>query len=185
MKQTLCLFLLLGILGLNSFVIEANSKLGGLDFNANSTNKVINPSLSFLGNRENQNIKINSYPSNSRSVFTDVTVDTLTTITWPFSLSNAGQTATFLDYTAKYFSLNYVGIGSNLTYSTVSTTYNITYSRFQPLVQTGSANAENLVSFMIRPKTGLDFKPTSVSFDCMRFGTDGGLIDVKWKSVLM
>jgi pectin methylesterase-like acyl-CoA thioesterase len=41
---------------------------------------------------------------------------------------------------------------------------------------------ENLLAFNLTPVTGLNFKPTSVSFKCLRFGTGSGLIDLYWKS---
>lgn len=110
------------------------------------------------------------------------TVDATTTVTWPFDLGTAGQLANFSEGTADYFSLNFVSVGSNLAYKDFNTTYSITYTRFQPAEQLGSASPEGMVGFNIRPKTGLKFMPTTISFDCMRFGTDGGFIDVVWKS---
>ena len=110
------------------------------------------------------------------------TVDATTTVTWPFDLGTAGQLANFSEGTADYFGLNFVSAGSNLTYKDFNTTYSITYTRFQPTEQLGSASPEGMVGFNIRPKTGLKFTPTAISFDCMRFGTDGGFIDVVWKS---
>lgn len=109
-------------------------------------------------------------------------VDATATITWPFTLSTPGQVPTFSTDAESYFSSNYVGIGSNITYSSVSSYSGFTFSRFQPKVQSNSVTAEDYVSFNLRPKTGLNFVPTSISFDCMRFGTDGGKIDIVWKS---
>jgi len=110
------------------------------------------------------------------------TVDSKTTVTWPFGLGTVGQVATFSEGTADYFSLNFVSAGSKIPYKDFNTTYNITYTRFQPTEQLGSASPDGMVGFSIRPKTGLNFTPTAISFDCMRFGTDGGFIDVIWKS---
>jgi hypothetical protein len=110
-----------------------------------------------------------------------------TVVTWPFNLGTAGQTATFSTGTDKLFSVNWVDKGSNLTLkdkatSTYPTGAPVTYTRFQPAAQSASVDATNLVSFNLRPATGLSFVPTSISFDCMRYGTDGGNIDVAWKS---
>jgi pectin methylesterase-like acyl-CoA thioesterase len=110
-----------------------------------------------------------------------------TVVTWPFNLGTAGQTATFSTGTDKLFSVNWVDKGSNLTLkdkatSTYPTGAPVTYTRFQPAAQSASVDATNLVSFNLRPATGMSFTPTSISFDCMRYGTDGGNIDVAWKS---
>jgi pectin methylesterase-like acyl-CoA thioesterase len=109
-------------------------------------------------------------------------VDTAATITWSFSLGTTGQVAIFSEGTADYYSTNYVSAGSNLAYKDVNTTFNVTYTRFQPAALLGSASTDGMVSFHIRPKTGLTFIPSKVTFDCMRFGTDGGLINVIWRS---
>ncbi len=104
------------------------------------------------------------------------------TITWPFNLGTAGQLATFSTGTADYFNTNWVSNGTNLAYKDVATNYNISYTRFQPGTQSASVDGTNLISFNLRPITGLSFTPTSISFDCMRYGTNGGSIDVVWKN---
>jgi Pectin methylesterase len=113
-------------------------------------------------------------------------VNTTTTITWPFNLGTAGQVGTYTTGTENYFSTNWVDKGSNLAYKDAFKTTNgydnKTYTRFQPVTQTANVDATNLVSFNIRPATGMNFTPTSISFDCMRYGTDGGNIDIAWKS---
>ncbi len=111
-------------------------------------------------------------------------VDSSTKAVWPFTLGTAGQTATFTEGTDGYFSQNYVSIGSNLSYKDfrASTTDPYTYTRFQPTTQTGSASEIDLIRFNLRPKTGLTFTPDSIHFRCMRYGTDGGMVDVVWFS---
>ncbi|WP_243347190.1 pectinesterase family protein [Parabacteroides sp. FAFU027] len=113
-------------------------------------------------------------------------VNTTTTITWPFNLGTAGQVATYTTGTENYFSTNWVDKGSNLAYKDAFKTTNgydnKTYTRFQPVTQSASVDATNLVSFNIRPATGMSFTPTNITFDCMRYGTDGGNIDLVWKS---
>ena len=109
------------------------------------------------------------------------TVSTNTTILWPFDLGTAGQVATYTTGTKDYFSQDYVAAGSNLTFKDASTKDNV-YTRFQPLIQSGAASDIDAVSFTIKPKAGLTFLPDSIAFDCMRYGTDGGFIDVSWKS---
>lgn len=111
-----------------------------------------------------------------------VNIDVATTVTWPFGLGTAGQLATFSEGTADYFATNYVENGVSIPYKATRTTYSVAFSQFQPSVQLGAASADGLVSFNLRTKTGLTFTPTKVTFDCVRYGTDGGFIDVVWKA---
>ena len=108
-------------------------------------------------------------------------VNTNTTITWPFDLGTAGQTATYTEGTADYFKPDHVAVGSNLAYKDAREVDNL-YTRFQPAAQLGSPSADCLISFNVWPVTGLSFAPTSIAFDCMRFGTDGGSVDIIWKA---
>ena len=117
---------------------------------------------------------------NSKSENNEISVSTV--VTWPFNVGGAGQLATYSTGTESYYSMNWVDKGSNLKYLDVATNLGTTFTRFQPLVQDASVAANDYVSFNIRPLTGLRFTPTSVSFDCSKYGTSGGLIDVKWKS---
>lgn len=111
-----------------------------------------------------------------------VNIDVATTITWPFGTGAAGQLATFSEGTADYFATNYVEVGSNIPYKASNTTFGVVFTQFQPLVQANAASAENVVGFNVRTKTGMSFTPTKVTFDCLRYGTDGGSIDVVWKA---
>jgi len=115
-----------------------------------------------------------------KSATTDINVSS--TITWPFNVGGAGQVATYTTGTEGYYSMNWVDKGSNLAFKDIATNYSITYTRFQPAVQNNSVTANDFVSFNIRLKTGLRYAPSSLSFDCMKYGTSGGLIDVIWKS---
>lgn len=111
-----------------------------------------------------------------------VNIDVATTVTWPFGLGTAGQLATFSEGTADYFATNYVATGVSLPYKAANTTFGVTFTQFQPSVQLGSASTDGLVSFNLRTKKGLTFTPTKISFDCLRYGTDGGTVDVIWKA---
>ena len=108
-------------------------------------------------------------------------VDESAEITWPFNLGGAAQTAGYSGATAQYFGQEYVAAANNLIFHDTRTTYNITYTRFQPRVQNINPTTGDVVSFNIRPKTGISFQPTAISFHCQRYGTDGGLIDVAWR----
>ena len=105
-------------------------------------------------------------------------INTTTTISWPFDLGTEGQTASYTEGTADYFKPDHVTVGSNLSYKATSTVDNV-YTLFQPAAQSG-VDASNVVSFNMWPVTGLTFTPTKITFDCMRFGTDGGNVDVTW-----
>lgn len=125
-------------------------------------------------------------------------VNTTTTITWPFDLGAAGQTATYSASTAAFFKPDYISVlGSNNVYNGKSipnaTTVTadpsltgLTFTALKSTVASGNSPAgnlpENLVAFNITPITGLSFAPTSISFKCLRYGTGSGLIDVYWKS---
>jgi pectin methylesterase-like acyl-CoA thioesterase len=108
-------------------------------------------------------------------------ITSTTIVTWPFGLGTAGQVATYSEGNETNFKPDHVTVGSNLTYKDTRTTLDVVYTRFQPLAQTGSG-AENMIEFNLWPKTGLSFAPNSISFDCQRYGTDGGAIDILWRS---
>lgn len=112
------------------------------------------------------------------------TVNTSTSIDWAFDLGIAGQTATYASGTQDYFGQDYVTVGSNLGYNSrkKATNGSIYYTAFQPVAKSGTATDNDYVCFVVKPKTGLTFTPTNIEFDCMRFGTGGGKIHVKWKS---
>ncbi|MEN3322239.1 pectinesterase family protein [Mariniflexile soesokkakense] len=116
---------------------------------------------------------------------TTLPTDTASTINWVFNLGTAGQTATYTE--ASYYKPDNVTAGSNYSYFGTRTGSNptVTYTSFKN--ETGAttpagANINNLIGFEFTPVTGLDFVPTSISFDCQRFGTGSGLIDIYWKS---
>ncbi len=108
-------------------------------------------------------------------------VNTTTTLNWVFDSGTEGQLASYTDGTTDYFNQDYVALGTNLAYKGARTSNGVSFTLFQPTEQT-AIDATNLVGFAIRPKSGLTFTPTSISFDSQRYGTGSGLITVKWKS---
>ncbi len=105
------------------------------------------------------------------------------TVTWPFDTAEDGQTATFSGDMGQYIKSNYVSLGSNLYFNGTTTLDDVTYSQINPTVDNeSSVNDNNAVDFTIKPKTGLTFTPTKVSFLATRVGTDGGKIDATWFS---
>ncbi|MCD8211262.1 MAG: hypothetical protein LUC37_06965, partial [Prevotella sp.] len=105
------------------------------------------------------------------------------TITWPFDLGTDNQTATFSGDMGQYIKSNYVSLGSNLSFIDAKVIDEITFTRIQPLSKTSSGgNSTNDVDFTIKPKTGLTFTPTKVSFLAYRDGTGGGNMNFTWFS---
>lgn len=113
------------------------------------------------------------------SLATAQTVDETPTVLWEFSSGAEGQTATYSGSTGDYFKTDHVSLGSNLSYDGTNTTGEVTYTLFNPTTQSDLGD-ENAISFNIWPVLGLEFTPTYVSFNMMRFGTDGGEVAVVW-----
>ncbi|MEZ4906459.1 MAG: Ig-like domain-containing protein [Saprospiraceae bacterium] len=111
-------------------------------------------------------------------------VDTDGYLYWSFELGTEGQLATYSAEFDGLFNQDYVELGSQLGYHGARTNndLSVTYTLFRPVTQINEPGADNLIAFNITPATGLKFLPSTISFDCERFGTDGGVIDVVWKS---
>ncbi|WP_308991077.1 pectinesterase family protein [Mariniflexile litorale] len=113
---------------------------------------------------------------------TTIPSNTNSTVSWLFDLGTTNQMATYSD--ESLWKPDYVSEGSNLSYNGTETGQenSVTFTRFTPTVKSGSRLAVDVVSFNITPLTGLTFAPKNIFFNCERFGTGGGLIDVIWKS---
>lgn len=109
-------------------------------------------------------------------------INTTSTVTWVFDLGTDGQQATYSDGTAEYFSSNWVETSSENVILDKRGDLGVTLTRIQPTVKVNSKDANHYVSFNLRLASGLNFKPTSVSFQTIRYGTGGGKVDVEWKS---
>lgn len=109
-------------------------------------------------------------------------INTSVTIEWPFDLGTSGQQATYSAGTSEYFSSNWVDVGSGTPIKDKNSMYDVTFTRVEPTDQVNSKTNNHYVSFNIRPASGLKFKPTSISFQTLRYGTDGGKVDVEWNS---
>lgn len=124
-------------------------------------------------------------------------VNTTTAITWPFDSGATGQIATYSTGTGTYFKPDYITLASNYVYNGKSTPNattvtadptltGLSFTNIKCALASGNsptgADAGNLLAFNVTPVTGLGFKPTSISFKCLRFGTGSGLIDLYWKS---
>ncbi len=98
---------------------------------------------------------------------------------WPFSEGTSGQTATYSDETL--FSYDYVTIGSNLEYYGKNTTFGVTFTEFQPLEEHSSLPSDpdvDKITFNFMPQKGITFTPAQVYLDAIRYGTDGGYLDI-------
>ncbi len=103
------------------------------------------------------------------------------TINWAFDQGTADQAASYLH--EGFWKPESVTVAANLSYNGTETgaENGVTFSKFTPGQKNNSVTADDVVSFNVTPVTGLTFVPTSISFNCERFGTGGGLIDVVWK----
>ena len=116
------------------------------------------------------------------------------TATWAFDLGTEGQqvvltNASGEDVTSSYLKGNYVTTGSNLDIlnkvvfvQDVSRTDLFNVTQVQPKASTGEIDVTeaDCIDFVINPKKGLSFTPTSVSFKASRFSTGGGFMNIYW-----
>ncbi|MDE5793495.1 MAG: hypothetical protein K2I08_02115 [Muribaculaceae bacterium] len=56
------------------------------------------------------------------------------------------------------------------------------FTAFTPTTKVTSKTDGHCISVSVTPKTGHKFKPTMISFDCMKVGTDGGAVDVYYST---
>ena len=56
--------------------------------------------------------------------------------------------------------------------------YTPPFTAFSPTTKVSSKTAGHCISMSVTPKSGHKFKPTSISFDAVKVGTDGGAVDV-------
>lgn len=106
--------------------------------------------------------------------------DVEATATFPFHEGTEGQVATFGDESA-YFLSSKVALGDNIACIGKRSFSDLEWSILQPKSSTTSTvDADSYVAFMIQPKFGISFTPTSVSLKVAKYGTDNGRIDVAW-----
>jgi len=81
--------------------------------------------------------------------------------------SNIGQTATMT--------------GSNADSGYEAVTYTPSFTTFAPTTRVSAKTSGHCIQLTVTPQSGHTFKPTSISFDAARVGTDGGNIDVSYQ----
>lgn len=69
--------------------------------------------------------------------------------------------------------------GDDIKYVKSGAAKGITYALFQPVSGAGSPSDAARLEWSVKPAKGLTLTPTKVSANVQRFGTDGGLFDVK------
>ena len=101
------------------------------------------------------------------------------TATFPFNLGTEGQIAVFGDADS-YFLGSKVTHGEGLWIKDKNNQAGFDETRFEPYSKNSNADATNEIRFIIQPKPGYTFTPTSVALKATRFGTDNGKINVAW-----
>lgn len=110
--------------------------------------------------------------SNASASYTLNVIDpniTTVTATWPFDTGVEGQRATIS--VEGVFSIDAVEV-ANMEYKGIGSDQGVTGTKLQPISQ-ASDDKSQYVKFILTPKKGINFKPKSISFDAMRWGTDG------------
>ncbi len=113
-------------------------------------------------------------------------------VVWPMSNKDALATSTMTQGGDTYINPGFTlgnGIGNtqaqtapNAAEGYTATSYNPAFVSLIPTTRKESKTAGHCVTFAITPKTGHSFKPTAISFDAAKFGTDGGNFDVYVKN---
>lgn len=113
-------------------------------------------------------------------------------ITWPLS-SQENLSAVTLPPGASDYLVPYFRLGANLTPTATmessnadagytAVTYTPPFVQLTPTTRVTSKTTGHSVTFTVRPTTGHTFKPTTIDFDAVKCGTDGGNFDVYIKN---
>ena len=104
-------------------------------------------------------------------------------IIWEFGSGAEGQTATIGDALGTTVTSNDVSIGSTLQYKGSRAVNGVTFTLVQPSINNeATSNDDNALSFNFEPAAGYFFRPTKITLNTTRIGTDGGLVDIFWKN---
>lgn len=71
--------------------------------------------------------------------------------------------------------------GANADNGYTAVTYEPSFTYFTPKTKVTGKTSGHCIRFQITPQSGHSFKPTSISFDAAKVGTDGGNFDVYYK----
>lgn len=115
------------------------------------------------------------------------------TATWPLSDACDAEKLSAVNVTGDEAAISMVTVNQELgskiaKYRTITSSnadegynavdYNPPFTAFTPATKVTSRSAGHCISVSVTPQTGHKFKPTVVSFDAMKVGTDAGAIDV-------
>ena len=119
--------------------------------------------------------------------YTNLTKQKSVTVNFPFNTGATGQIATADAEFSKYFSASEVTVGSSLEYDTSGghpkTFSGKTFTTIKVNVAKETvARDGNAINFWMTLKEGYVFVPTQISFEAVKYGTDGGKIDVSFVS---
>ncbi len=100
------------------------------------------------------------------------------TATWPMTAGADCPSAAEVS-NEEAFSMTSFVLGEDLTYRRNKEVAGVNFTTYQPVVGGDSPTEGQTLKYVITPSKGLTFTPTHVSLNTVKFGTDGGLIDVK------
>jgi pectin methylesterase-like acyl-CoA thioesterase len=122
-------------------------------------------------------IHIHGYSTSTAEAETPVAQEA--TLTWPIDKGTSSATQAE-SAAADLFSIAEFSYGSNLTIQGTRTDGNaISATTFQPIEGSNANNDDaNALIFTVKPKKGITFQPTHLSFQASRVGTNGGNIAV-------
>lgn len=104
-----------------------------------------------------------------------------TSVTWAFDQGTENQTATVAPEGCEtYFKSCYETHGASFASMGTKSVDGQTQTIFKVGVAENAPSDKGAVNFTLNPKKGLTFTPTEIAFDCTRYGTDGGKIDIAW-----
>lgn len=122
-------------------------------------------------------IHIHGYSTSTAEPETPVAQEA--TLTWPLDKGTSSATSAESE-SAELFSIAEFSYGSNLNIQGTRTDGNaISATMFQPTEGSNANNDDaNALIFTVKPKKGITFQPTRLSFQASRVGTNGGSIAV-------
>ena len=147
----------------NTSVATVNETTGAVTLVAKGTTTI---TASFAGNEQ-----YTAAEANFTLTVTNTNIKTATA-TFAFNTGQAGQTAVFdVDDVEDVFSLGSVSV-ADMTYAGVGSDQGVTGTKMQPESK-ATDNKSQYVKFTVIPRKGITFTPTAISFDALRWGTDG------------
>ena len=112
-----------------------------------------------------------TYKASTASYTLTVTDPNATTVTATFAFDTGAEGQTAVVSVEDVFSVTSVGV-ADMTYAGVGSDQDITGTKLQP-VSSASDDKSQYAKFTVTPKKGITFTPTKISFDALRWGTDG------------